>query len=412
MRSAARELTDKKCAAAKVPPGRTELRLRARQCPGLSLRVRPTGKTWGFSYTADGRRREVALGSYGGGKRELTLLEAKEKAEELRASVRRGGDPLRTKAAEKRDRRAAAAGTVEALCELYDAKRIAHKRPAGQREDRRQIRAHVVPAWGNRPVKEIRRADVVALLELVRETSGGVSANRLQALLSALFGFALERELIGASPAAGLRRLHREVPKSRVLTSDELRDVWQASHGNAIAGSALLLILATGQRGGEVVRLRWRDLARRADGWWWLIPSGFRKNSREHDVPLSALAVELLNRVRPLTGAGEWAFSFDGTQPMNGLVQYAERVRALSGTAGWTPHDLRRTAATLCGEAGVAPHVIEALLGHARGKLEQTYQRAGRRAELRGAVRALEGAIRRALTGVDSELADVLPMKR
>jgi integrase len=368
--------------------------------PGLALRVFPSGsKSWFLRYGPREARKRLVLGPYPA----LSLDGARNKARELVAGVKIvGRDPMAEKKAERTARRKAAAGTFEALAESYleeHAKR--NKRLRGWREDERKLRVEVLPAWGSRPAGEIRRADVRALLETIAAERGGVCANRTRALVSRVFSFAMEKERAESNPVHGVKRLYVEKPRERVLTEEEVRSLWPLfDRLQPAVSAAWRLVLFTAQRPGEVLSMRWRDLERDSRGWWWNLPAELTKTHRAHRVPLSPQALAVVEGLRPLTGATEWVLASraDGKR-LTWLSHSSARLREWSGLDHFTPHDLRRTAATWLGRSGVRPDTIDQLLNHAAGRISRTYNRAGYDTEKRQAVVLLGELVEGALAG-------------
>ena len=129
-------------------------------------------------------------------------------------------------------------------------------------------------------------------------------------------------------------------------------------------GPALKLLLVTGQRRDEVVRMRWNHLD--LEEALWTLPKAETKSGRQHEVPLSPLALEII-QAQPRNG--EFVFTTTGKSPISGFSKGKVRLDNLSGLADWRFHDLRRTAATRMAGIGIAPHVIEKVLNHATGQI-------------------------------------------
>jgi integrase len=368
--------------------------------PGLALRVFPTGsKSWFLRYGPQEARQRIVLGPYPS----LSLEAARNKARELVAGVKIvGRDPMAEKRAARTARRKAEAGTFEALAVAYleeHAKR--RKRLRAWKEDERKLRVEVLPVWGSRPAAEIRRADVRALLETIAAERGGVCANRTRALVSRVFSFGMEKERVESNPVHGVKRVYVETPRERVLTEEELRTLWPLlDRLQPAVAAAWRLILLTAQRPGEVLSMRWRDLERDSRGWWWNLPAELTKTNRAHRVPLSPQALAVIEALRPLTGSTEWVLASraDGKR-LTWLSHSSARLRAWSGLEHFTPHDLRRTAATWLGRSGVRPDTIDQLLNHAAGRISRTYNRAGYDAEKRQAVILLGELVEGVLAG-------------
>lgn len=398
MRRSTDYLTDRRIRALKAEGERIELMDGA--VPGLGIRALPTGrKSWFLRYGPREARRRIVLGPYPA----LTLEKARDKARELVAGVKMSDrDPLAEREAARAARRQAETATFEALAVFYleqYAKR--RKRLRGWQEDERKLRVEVLPVWGSRPAAEIRRADVRSLLERIAEERGGVCANRTRALLSKVFSFGIEKERVEANPVYGVRRLYEEKPRERVLTEEELRILWPLfDRLQPTVAAAWRLILLTAQRPGEVLAMRWRDLERDSRGSWWNLPAELTKTNRSHRIPLSPQALAIIEALRPLTESTGWVLASraDGKR-LTWLSHSSARLREWSSLEHFTPHDLRRTAATWLGRSGVRPDSIDQLLNHAAGRISRTYNRAGYDAEKRQAVILLGDLVQGALAG-------------
>ena len=367
---------------------------------GLGVRVLPTGhKSWFLRYGPKEGRRRIVLGPYP----TLTLEDARNKARELVAGVKISDrDPMAERKSALTARRKAASGTFEALAAFYleeHAKRNKRLRP--WKEDERKLQVEVLPVWGSRPAAEIRRTDVRELLERIAKQRGGVCANRTRTLISRVFSFGMEKERVESNPVHGLKRLYVEKPRERVLAEEEIRTLWPLfDRLQPAVAAAWRLVLLTAQRPGEVLSMRWRDLERDSRGWWWNLPAELTKTNRAHRVPLSPQALAVVEALRPLTGTTEWVLASraDGKR-LTWLSHSSARLRAWSGLEHFTPHDLRRTAATWLGRHGVRPDTIDQLLNHAAGRITRTYNRAGYDTEKRQAVVLLGKLVEGALAG-------------
>ncbi len=218
-----------------------------------------------------------------------------------------------------------------------------------------------------------------------------------------VFQYAVDREELDANPALRIPRryLYVEKPRERVLAEEEIRTLWPLfDRLQPAVSAAWRLVLLTAQRPGEALAMRWRDLERDSRGWWWNLPAELTKTNRAHRVPLSPQALAIIEALRPLTGTTEWVLASraDGKR-LTWLSHSSARLRAWSGLEHFTPHDLRRTAATWLGRSGVRPDTIDQLLNHAAGRITRTYNRAGYDTEKRQAVVLLGGLVEGALAG-------------
>jgi integrase len=262
----------------------------------------------------------------------------------------------------------------------------------------------MLPAWGSRKVRDITRRDVVLLLDKVRERAP-ITANRLHGRLTRFFNFACERGVIDTSPCACIRKTE-ERPRERVLTDSEIARVWTGLEDTGIrAGTALALrlVLVTGQRSGEVAGMAWSEI----EGNAWTIPARRAKNRREHGVPLTDLALELLEQARDQTGASVYVFPSpraDGNRrPITvrslsraldrklGEQQKCRIVKAAGmGLSKFTPHDLRRTVRTRLAELGVNDVVAERVLNHTLQGIARVYNHHDYQMQMRDALVAWE----------------------
>jgi integrase len=399
MRRSSDHLTDRGIRSFKALEGkRAELMDGA--VPGLGVRVFPTGrKSWFLRYGPVEERKRIVLGPYPA----VSLEAARDKARELIAGVKiRDRDPMAERKAARAARRKAAGATFEALAACYleeHAKR--NKRLRGWKEDERKLSVEVLPVWGSRPAAEIRRADVRELLEKISAERGGVCANRTRALVSRVFTFGMEAEHVESNPVYGVKRLFTETPRERVLSEKELLSLWPLfDRLQPAVAAAWRLVLLTAQRPGEVLSMRWRDLERDSRGWWWNLPAELTKTNRAHRVPLSPQALAVIEALRPLTGSTEWVLASRAEgKRLTWLSHSSVRLREWSGLEHFTPHDLRRTAATWLGRSGVRPDTIDQLLNHAAGRISRTYNRAGYDAEKRQAVTLLGDLVQAAIAG-------------
>ena len=212
-------LTARTVATLRAPSDRPRIEYFDAEVPGLSLRITSDGvKTWTLLYRHHGRKRRLTLGRFP----DLGLGKARLRATEERGRVAGGADP----ATEKRDERATYGDTVGALYDLY--KKATDKKRSSS-EQRRIFENEVVPAWRHRRVQDITRRDIRMLVDRKAETAP-IMANRILARVSRLFSFAVERDWIEANPALRIGKPADERSRDRVLSREELRELWTALH--------------------------------------------------------------------------------------------------------------------------------------------------------------------------------------
>jgi integrase len=321
------------------------------------------------------------------------------------------------------------------------------KRP---REAVRLLKVYLGVPWKDRPANELRRRDAVLLLDRITARGSLVMANRIRDLGHQVFTFGVARELIEVNPFVGVPNPGGdEESKDRFLTREEIKTFWSKVDGPQSGISrrlvlALKLILVTAQRPGEVIKARFEhfDLAKRE----WTIPPeviktvkkakhGKKKQLRPprvHMVPLTDLAIELVEGLRSLAKerpsllpAQRSKRNPDGHIEEKGLAhalrdQIDEKAETLFGLPPFTPHDLRRTAATMMTSLGIPrrPDVAK-ILNHAEDDDDTTaiYDRWESWPKKKKALGVWEKELRTLIEGKPSSIVEdrehkVVPMVR
>ena len=337
---------------------------------GLSLRVTSKGAmTWAIYYRLpdDRTKRRLTLGQYPA----ISLAEARKQSKTALLEAVRGKDPGKAK------QEAKAAPTFATLAAEYLERYASQKKSGG--EDRRMLERDVLTFWGKRKAHDIQRRDVIALLDCIVDRGAPIQANRVLALIRKIFNWGINRDLVRANPCAQVKAPGKENQKDRTLTSDEIATVWRGLETAALSDEirlALRFILVTGQRPGEVISAEWSefDLA----GGWWSIPAAKAKNGLGHRVPLPPLGLDLLAVIG--NQAGESPFLFPSPrqgQPIhiNALAHALRRNRDILGIEPFTPHDLRRTAASHMTSMGISRLVVSKILNHVERGVTAIYDR-------------------------------------
>ncbi|WP_371738163.1 tyrosine-type recombinase/integrase [Magnetospirillum sp. UT-4] len=229
----------------------------------------------------------------------------------------------------------------------------------------RMFEQHVLPKLGNKPVVDLRRADIIELLDDLQHKKGlGAQVNRIHAALKAALNFAVEREYLDANPAAAVKKQFRgEVPRERVLSDDELRAIWQAADALKEPSRGLVkMMILTGQRRDEVRCLPWAELD--LDSNLWTLAASRNKGKREHVVPLSDEAKAVLAALPKL--GEEFVFTTGGKRPYAGQKRLKDILDRESKVTDWTFHDIRRTVASGLASLRISHDVIGRVLNHAK----------------------------------------------
>jgi integrase len=318
----------------------------------------------------------------------LSLTEARKEAKAILGSVAKGGDPLR----EKQKAAGASSNTFRAVAESFLQREGPKLRSADER--RKIFERLVYPKLGPMQIDAIRRSDIVKLLDVIEDNSGPRMAHVTLAYISRVFSWHAGRSDDFRSPIVrAMARINAvERARKRVLSDDELRAVWRvAEAAETLFDRYVQFVLLTACRRNEASRMTRAEL----DGADWLIPASRSKNKQDHLVPLSRKALEILAKVPAIGKADGFVFTHTGRRAYGNFGADKAKLQARSGTAGWTIHDLRRTARSLMSRAGVPADHAERAVGHVIGGVRGVYDRHEYRAEKLAAFEALASLIER-----------------
>jgi integrase len=396
--------------------------LQAKKAPaGFAVRVTAAGtKSFVWFHRVGGRPHLETIGRWNGndGGGELSVLQAIMAAQERALAIRnREADPRpeRTRRLEEGD--GPKAETIGDLLDDFFVRYVT--RDAALRSAaniKAAIEKQIKPAIGAVGVYELKRFDVIRMLDNIADTSGPVQADRVLSYVSKAFNWrAIRDENFNSPIVRGMARTKpKERARDRILSDEELRDVWRAldlADVPACFPALVKVILLTATRRGEAAGMRWGEIAGDV-GDVWTIPAARYKTKTDYVVPLSAAARALIGdrfiRARPAEHAsGSFVFSTNGGVPLAGfskpkgkLDRAIAELRAKQGRGpmpAWTWHDLRRTARSLLSRAGVNADIAERCLGHTIGGVRGIYDRHTFLDEKRQAFEALAELIARIL---------------
>jgi integrase len=369
---------------------------------GFGLKVTPTGsKVYVFQYRLGGRGAKVrryTIGPHG----KFTPDGARKEAERLAMLAARGVDPQSEKV--ERVRRSVDLA-FKPYAERFAEECLRVKWPSSHKYARSLLLSHAVPVLGNKPLPDIRRQDMRAVLAPVKDKPA--TAQNLFSVMRRLFRWAVNEGDLEASPIEGMEPPSGPPSRDRVLSDRELALVWRAAEGLGYPfGPMVRLLIVTGARREEVAGLSWSELDRGSA--MWSLPSARSKNDLPAATPLSALAVAELDGLAARTGeSDQWprkglVFSTTGETSVSGYSRAKRRLDALIAKLAakedepitvepWRFHDLRRTLATGLQRLGVRFEVTEAVLNHVGGSragVAGIYQRHDWAAEKRTALNA------------------------
>ena len=355
---------------------------------GLVLEVFPTGgMLWHYRYRVNGKPERVTLGRYPA----LSLKQARQERDRREILVAQGQSP----AAQKRLTRQGMGPevTVAEFGERFF-REIVNRDRKDTTIPRRYFDKSIVPAIGNKPVREVTTEDVRTIIWRKKNEGFDAAAGAIRGVLKRLFDYAMTAGLAATNPVMALpmRHVHRARSRDRALAPDEIRVFLKAVVESNVRKQfkvALRLILLTLVRKSELMLARWEHVdVEKAE---WHIPAENTKTGKPHIVYLSPQALALFAELHSLAGGSELVLPGRGslTKPFaHNAINNALKV-ALRGQdiPAFTIHDLRRTASTLLHEHGWPADVVEKALNHTIGGVRGVYNRAeyaGQRKEMLG----------------------------
>jgi len=404
-------------AVQKIKPQGQRIEVRDSGCRGLILVVQPSGhKSWCMRFRdRNGKLVRMALGAVDLTGKEtaaepiigsaLTLVAARRTAAEINRQRAFGHDVVAAKHREQLEQKVRGTKTFDqAAIDFVEQHvrpntrrwesqaRLLGLRPKGEGQGLELVPNGLANRWRARQVVEIDGDDIFAIVEETRHKGvpglkrrnkkpSEPRARTMFATLSKMFSWLVQKRRAKQNPCAGVHKPEIPKPRDRVLTDAEIVKFWAAcDKANEPFGHALKLLLLTGSRLNEISGMRRSELS--DDGQTWTIPGDRTKNHRTHVVPLSNLALEILQDVNSV---GEIVFTTNGCSPISGwskikkrldeamLAQWSsfgpgsDRKTDKDKLSPWRVHDLRRTCATGMAELGIPPHIVEACLNHVSG---------------------------------------------
>jgi integrase len=393
----------------------------------LVARITPSGeRLFYFRYTnSSSERITYPIGTYSrdGSEGSMTLAEAGQRAKELaglhKSGVRNVKEHLEAEDAARvaeRDAELARVAAERAALEAAQARQAARKtvqdlfehwakvdlinRKDGGAEVRRMFEKDVLPFLGRMAVEDVRKGHITEVTDALLARGVNRMAKMIFSLMRQMFRFAVDRDLIDHDPTASIRKAKiggKDTERDRVLSEEEIRTLAKLVPEAGLLASteaAIWIALSTCCRVGELMNARWENLNLQTGTW--LIPAEDSKNGKAHTVTLSSFSIRQFERIKSTTYGSDWCYpNAKNTGPVcsktvtkqlgdrqrktdqSFMSNRSAKVHALLLKGGkWTPHDLRRTGATLMTSLGVLPEVAERCLNHTEeNKIKRIYQR-------------------------------------
>ncbi|TPG41381.1 site-specific integrase [Sphingomonas koreensis] len=356
---------------------------------GFGVRIIASGtRTYILRYRMGGRGtpiREITIGQHGS---PWTVDQARRRAAEILMQVRLGHDPVAERAAEAQRSEADAGAREERMFSVkadeWFRKHVEREGLRSHKDIRGVLDRDLKPAFAGKSIDEITKKDVTDALDVIGNRSGS-AANKSHKWVRQIFNWLKdERGEIKQSPVDGVTRPYPEPSRTRVLSLPELVVLWVALEGLADPfRSFYRLLILLGQRLREAANAPWSEFDIEAGDWF--LPRARTKADRDHLVPMSEQAIELLEDMQPDPSKRRGhVFTTNGKVGISGFSKLKEQIGdqidrllrenalarelAPNGIADWVIHDLRRSLATGCQGLGIDLTHSEAILNHAFGK--------------------------------------------
>lgn len=349
---------------------------------GLILRVSTAGsKTFTYRYRSNGKNRQFKIGKFP----DISLSDARKQVQQLRINVDRGIDPQIEK---RKNRYKPKELTFKELSDRFIKNHLSNRKASTRKEYKRIIESELLKnyKWGKLPVTEITSQHVREILNFkALDQNSYTMANRIRSTISKIFDYGMTVEGIGIlkNPVEGTAVFEQgENVRDRVYSEDEIFELWSFFEVKPEPLQSLLkMLLICGQRKNETMNMKWADIefdkpckkisiginGRTKPETFladiWTIQD--TKSNRSHEVPLPPLAVEILERLKPVTGNSEYVFeSFRRKgQPIT-TKSTADTIKKLTTIPDFRVHDLRRTVATMMEETGIDQFTVGKILNH------------------------------------------------
>ena len=309
---------------------------------GLGLRATPTGyKSFFYRYRFNGKIKRFTIGKYE--PPALTVSIARGRAKELRVQVNNGEDPQGEK---QRKKYSETPKTVGELAKLFKEQYVEKELKASTQKTYKSRIGKIERKFRNHSVNDLTRAEIKRFLKGIAEEHP-YSANRVQAIFSKMYSFAIVEEYTQNHPLKKLEKFGEEKQREPNYGSNEIRDLWKAFEIEREPLQGLFkMLLICGQRLGETSRMKWADID--TENALWIIPKEETKGKKTHVVPLSDMAVEILENMHQLTGNSEFVFRSPNknSDHLSHFSGATKRVRSNAEIPNFKIHDLRHTVIT------------------------------------------------------------------
>lgn len=346
----------------------------------LYLRVRTTGsKVWILNYYRPGtkKRANVGLGAYP----DVSLKDARKRAKELRTALADGIDPKEHREDKQRAIAEQNTNTFEHIARKWLALKEGKVSPAYYGKISSRLELYIFPKMGATLIHKVNAVTTIEIIQPLADDEKLETVKKVCRWINEIMVYAVNTGVIHANPLSGIGKAFNapKVTNLPTLKPEELPSLMHAiQHSNTKLVTRCLIEwqLHTMVRPGEAAATKWSEIDfEKAE---WTIPAERMKKNRDHIVPLSDQALQLLEVLRPVSGHREFIFPSDHNPRKPANSQSANRALGRMGFHGrLVSHGLRALASTTLNEQGFDPDVIEAALAHVdKNSIRAAYNRA------------------------------------
>ena len=372
---------------------------------GFVARRLDSGKvTFGYRYRdkTTNKQRWVGLGLHGA----ITPDEARGLAKKRAGEVANARDPSAERTTARAEALKASQADKYTVDGVLDAfiKRHVDKLKSGDQVVR-ALKVYVRPRIGPKSIYDLKRRDIVEMLDAIEDQNGPVMADRVLAHVRKAFNWQAARDDEFKTPIVkGMARTKpKERERDRVLDDGELRAVWAALDSDKVPEAFRLIVrtlLLTAQRRNEVGKMHAEEI----DGDLWTIPKERYKTGQANHVYLTPEALRWIgNREGFIFSSNGGKKPFNGYSKamaqLNAVINQQRKADGKPPLPRWTLHDLRRTGRSLMSRAGVPSEIAERVLGHVIGGVEGVYDRHSYAEEKKAALTKLAEIVESILAG-------------
>jgi len=330
-----RRITDTAARTIRCPADKREIFIRDTELRGFGMRVSRNVTSFIYEARKDGKPKRLTIGQWPAWHAD----EARERAEALR----RGGGEVEAESRRVRD-----------LWKRYERDYLGDLSATMQNDRRRHAEWHILPTIGTKRLKAVTHADCI---DLHRGIKAPYEANRTIETLRRLFNLGIKWGWTDRNPAIGIER-NRETPRNEYLTPKQIEAIFTALPSNT-SGDLIRVLLLTGCRPSEAMRMAWSQID--LDAGIWTKPASGTKQRREHRVPLSPAAVEVIRR-QPQRGP--LVFTRRDGRPVAKVDKTWRNALRDAGVPYHRLYDCRHSVASMLASNGVSLQVIGSVLGH------------------------------------------------